>query len=331
MTREPVNPDDPQMSAYALGELSVAEMAEFEARLQDSPNARRELAEMQEMMSLLGVGLRKEWETELRSPSLHLFKPTPEGSAVVITGNFRSMKRSYAVAAVAAGLALVGAALFQLQRGQEQPSTGVVSIDKTWDSVAEAAVLHVPQLLLAEEVDDLSSFDFVEGSDASLSRLDASYLEAEKVVPASFHPQGAAVRSFLSDRSGLDRVDSYLPPIGGFTVRHFPKTGMIENRAIRGPVEGSGSRVLVSGFVTMGGGETTARFLGGFQPVAFSGNPVVNEEGDSRLLADLNGLQRELSEVIADLPRDAEKRADLERALERSRRIADQLEEGMTR
>ncbi len=37
MNREPVNPDDPQMTAYALGELSAAEAAEFEARLQVSP------------------------------------------------------------------------------------------------------------------------------------------------------------------------------------------------------------------------------------------------------------------------------------------------------
>jgi anti-sigma factor RsiW len=48
MNREPVNPDDPQMTAYALGELSAAESAEFEARLQLSPVARRELAEMKE-------------------------------------------------------------------------------------------------------------------------------------------------------------------------------------------------------------------------------------------------------------------------------------------
>lgn len=330
MTREPVNPDDPQMSAYALGELTAAEASEFESRLQDSPNARRELAEMQKMMSLLSVGLRMEWESELQSPSLRLFEPSAETSAVVIPGNFRSARRPYAVAAIAAALALVGTALFHLQREQGRPAA-FASFDGTGDLVVESEALHVPQLLLAEEVGDLSALDFVDGSDSSLSRLDASYLEAETVVPASFHPQGGAVRSFLSERSGLDRVDSYLPPIGGFTVHHFPKTGMIESRATRGPVEGSGSRVLVSGFVTMGGGETTARLLGGFQPVAFSGNPVVNEGGDFRLLADLNGLQRELSEVIADLPRDAEKRADLERALERSRRIADQLEKGLTR
>ena len=49
MHREPVNSDDPQMTAYALGELTVAEAAEFEARLQDSPKARRELGEMRQI------------------------------------------------------------------------------------------------------------------------------------------------------------------------------------------------------------------------------------------------------------------------------------------
>lgn len=330
MNREPVNPDDPQMSAYALGELNAAESAEFEARLQDSPNALKELEEMEEVMKLLSDGLRKEWETELYSPSLRLVKPSPGKDAVVIPGNFRPERRVYAIAALAAGLALMAGALFQVQR-IEKDSSPLASAETASLEAESPGTLHVPQLLLEEEVQDLSSLDFVETSDSPINRLDASYLEAKTIVPAGFNPQGGAVRSFFLDRAGLDRVDSYLPPVGNLSFHRFPKTGMIETRTERGSDEGNGSRVLVSGFVTMGGGESAARLAGGFQPVAFSGNPVVNEDSDLRLLADLNGLQRELSNVIAELPRDAAKRADLERALERSRRIADQLEEGLTR
>jgi hypothetical protein len=81
----------------------------------------------------------------------------------------------------------------------------------------------------------------------------------------------------------------------------------------------------------MGGGESAARFAGAFRPVSISGNPVVNEESDLRLLADLNGLQKELSEVITEMPRDSEDRASLERILERSERVVSRLKEEMAR
>ena len=49
MNREPINPDDPQLTAYALGELSSQETAEFEAQLRLSPTAQKELP--QEVLS----------------------------------------------------------------------------------------------------------------------------------------------------------------------------------------------------------------------------------------------------------------------------------------
>jgi hypothetical protein len=58
---------------------------------------------------------------------------------------------------------------------------------------------------------------------------------------------------------------------------------------------------------------------------------VVNEESDLRLLADLNGLQKELSEVIAEMPEDSEDRVSLERILERSERVVSRLKAEMAR
>lgn len=344
MHREPVNPDDPQMTAYALGELSVAEAAEFEARLQDSPNARRELSEMREIMSLLSDGLRGEWQGERKAEELRLFEPvllpSPERGSVIIEGQFRPVRRSFAAAAAVAAIFLVGSAVFVSQRSGlfEGGGSGLAQVTQpgaTQLSVAAAgSALHVPQLLLAEEIEDPSTLDLVDGVDASRLPVDASYLEADAVIPASFQPTGSGSRLFSVDRpQSFDRIDSYLPPVGGFSSLRNPTTGMIERRLGRGVQEGASpsSSVLVSGYVTMDGSNHAPRFAGGFRPVSISGNPVVNEESDLRLLADLNGLKKDLSVMIDELPTQSEERASLERALERSERIASQLKRELAR
>lgn len=345
MHREPVNPDDPQMTAYALGELTVAEAAEFEARLQESPNARRELSEMREIMSLLSDGLRGEWQGERKAEELRLFEPvllpSPERGSVIIEGQFRPVRRSFAAAAAVAAIFLVGSAVFVSQRsgifggGEAVEMAGVEKSGATQLSVAAAGnALHVPQLLLADEIEDPSTLDLVDGVDASRFPVDASYLEAGSVIPASFQPTGSGSRLFSVDRpQSFDRIDSYLPPVGGFSSVRNPTTGMIERRLGRGVQEGASpsSSVLVSGYVTMDGSDHAPRFAGGFRPVSISGNPVVNEESDLRLLADLNGLKKELSVMIDELPTQSEERASLERALERSERIASQLKRDLAR
>lgn len=343
MYREPVNPDDPQMTAYALGELTVAEAAEFEAKLQDSPNARRELLEMREIMSLLGEGLRGEWQGERKADALRVFEPvlmpSPDRDSVIIEGQFRPARRSFAAAAAVAAVFLFGTAVFVSQRsGLFEGGSAVAVVEKAATAQLSAAAsvnaLHVPQLLLADEIEDPSTLDLVDGADAGRLPVDASYLEADAVIPASFQPSGSASRVFSVDRpQSFDRIDSYLPPLGGFSNLRNPTTGMIERRLGRGAEEGTSpsSSVLVSGYVTMGGSDQAPRFAGGFRPVSISGNPVVNEESDLRLLADLNGLKKELSVMIDELPSQSDERASLERALERSERIASQLKRELAR
>jgi hypothetical protein len=336
MNREPVNPDDPQMTAYALGELSASEAAEFEARLQLSPLARREMAAMKEVMSLLGEGLRGEWKAEYERPALKLLDPVPAGSVVVPVDFRPSSRRVIAAAAGIAALILSGAAVFKATRSPVGSGVEIAAAEGEpagMRPVLTSAGRHVPQLFLAEEVQDLSSLNLVGEGGLPHAPVDASYLEADAVIPASFHPTHGSSRHDSSLRpAGLDRVDSYLPPLDEWS-RHRGTTTLIERRLGRGDVgEASGSdRVLVSGYVTLGGGEMTPGFAGAFRPVSISGNPVVNEESDLRLLADLNGLQKELSEVITEMPRDSEDRVSLERILERSERVVSRLKEEMAR
>src|SRR6185295_9320429 len=63
-----LTPDDPRLTAYALGELDATERAEIEAALKHSPECRQVVEEIQQLGGMLekefaqevGVGLREE-------------------------------------------------------------------------------------------------------------------------------------------------------------------------------------------------------------------------------------------------------------------------------
>jgi len=232
MNRELINTDDPQMTAYALGELSVAEAAAFEARLQSSPMAQAELSSMREIMDLLGDGLRGEWQAGLRRPELKLLEPVSSvGRPTIVEGIFRSGNRSLAAAAAVAGMLLVGGLVMTSQRDREIESQGGVS-------VAAAPLVHVPQLFLAEEIEDISRLDFADERLAS-SLIDASYLDAGQVIPASFVP-GMGTLRIAAERGDFERVDSYLPPLSEYYFGRSLKTGMIEKRLSSGSLAKTG-------------------------------------------------------------------------------------------
>lgn len=334
MNRELINPDDPQMTAYALGELNLAEAAEFESRLQSSPMAQAELVSMREIMDLLSDGLRGEWQTEEKGPVLKLLAPVPVPQGVIVTGNFRPVRRKLAVAAAVAGMMLVsGMVITGQKKGSEGASPGG---GPGLAMAAETPAVHVPQLFLADEIDDLTRLDLVE-ENGTPARIDASYLDLGQVIPASFTSGSGPLRA-AADRSGDgERIDSYLPPLSDFHFGQSLKTGMIEKRLGSADFAKSGGRrgdsVLVSGYVTMGASaeQQQNKVLAGFRPVSISGNPVVNVEADLQLLSDLNGLQKDLSEVIGSLPEGAAEKADLEGILEKNRRLISQLKLELTR
>lgn len=335
MNRELINPDDPQMTAYALGELSVAEAAEFEARLQSSPMAQAELASMREVMDLLSNGLRGEWQTGLKCPELKLLEPVFSERSVLVEGNFRPLRRNLAIAAAVAGMVLVGGMVVTSEKGREVAASSEKTVGMSLAAVGETPSVHVPQLFLAEEVEDISRLDLADESSVS-SPIDASYLDAGNVIPASFAPAAGSFK-VASDRGVHERVDSYLPPLSDYHFGRSLKTGMIERRLNSGAlaeVDGRrGESVFVSGYVTMGstGQRESTRVLAGFRPVSISGNPVVNEEADLQLLADLNGLQKDLSEVIKGMPESSAEKPVLEGILEKNRRLISQLKLELTR
>lgn len=350
MNREPINPDDPQMSAYALGELTIAEAAEFEARLQESPLARAELASMREIMGLLSIGLREELKEGASHPTLTLLEPfEPGAKSSVVVGEFRPARRRIAsIAAVAAVFTVGVAALFNHndRTGTALPLASISERTKSIKgddliSVSPVASAHVPQLFLAEEVDDESSLELAIDSGDLGTRIDPSYLDANHVIPAGFSPGGSQGRVAGSARGQeIDRVDSYLPPVIGISSGRGVTSGMIEkrlgkdgSRLVSAPR--SSDRVLVSGYVTMGGSAVSPRHIDsgihGFRPVSISANPVADEDRGLRILSELNGLEDDLSELFEGLPEDSAGKADLERILEKSRKVVSQLQAELSR
>jgi len=351
MNREPINPDDPQMSAYALGELSVAEAAEFEARLQDSPLARAELASMREIMGLLSMGLREEWKEGALHPTLTLLEPFESGrKSTVVVGEFRPAKRRLAsVAAVAAVIAAGAIVAFNRSDRPGTPSFAESTTPQTAPvtgapellSGGPVAAAHVPQLFLAEEVDDVAALDLAIDSADLGTRIDPSYLDSNHVIPAGFSPGGVQSRSNSPERGQeFDRVDSYLPPLIGIASGRGMTTGMIESRLGKDRSRNNAAprgrdSVLVSGYVTMGGGnfapESIETGVHGFRPVSISANPVADDDRGLQILADLNGLENELSELFEEFPEDSARKADLERILVKSRKVVSQLQAELSR
>src|SRR4051812_22100310 len=56
----PFDPDDPRLTAYALGELDDADRAEVESALADDPSGRLAVEEIRATAQLLAEGLRRE-------------------------------------------------------------------------------------------------------------------------------------------------------------------------------------------------------------------------------------------------------------------------------
>lgn len=331
MNREPVNTDDPQMTAYALGELSIAESVEFEAKLKQSPNAARELAEMNAVMGLLSKGLAQEWEDESANSDLEVV--SGEESSVVVEGSFGPARKTlFAVAAAVAMMAIVGSSFVS-----NSGSTLVDSTDTTdgmfamsaasQDSVEPAnridqgPVASVPQLFLAEEVDDIGVLQLATADES----IDASYLDDSSIVPASYHAvSGNEARDVV-----LGRVDSYLPPVAQRELAAVTIENRLGERVISDDEKGNGSPVFVSGFVSMDGSNSyfgnEGVTLASFKPVSISGNPVQSGEMDLEILSELSGVQRELERIVSEMPPTEARRSQLIQILNRNREAVSDL------
>ena len=184
--------------------MSFSERTEFEATLESSPAAKAELESMDEIMGLRSKGLKNEWCLEMHEPNLEVL-PSIDDNKVIEPVEFNPSRRAFtAVAAAVVAMCLVGAAVFtqkaevELVEAGSATSTSLMGAVDTVSPLLISSVdesVHVPQLFLEEEVDDLASLDLVESLEDMNSPVDASYLEANSIIPAS---HGSAGRSQLT-------------------------------------------------------------------------------------------------------------------------------------
>jgi hypothetical protein len=293
MNHQPVNSDDLDLTAYALGEMTNSERIEFENRLQDSPDAQLELEAMDQITSLLSSSLRDEWRKEMKEPSLEVL---PGAEERVVTGQFRTPKRAYVAAAAAfAALLVAGAAV--LPKKEIAAESAIVAstlpttldISQTIDFPSLTRDISVPQVFLTEEIANPENLDLaaaLENLDELAAPVDASYLEAHALKSTS-----PLTSVSLAQNDADARVDSYLPNNG----RISQSQGLIEKyRTMRvmSPSSENGS-VFVRGYVAMDSDlysseePDTGHFLPGFRPVSMIGNPVQETEVDLRILSEL--------------------------------------------
>ncbi len=295
-----VNLEDPKYTAFALNELTGAERAEVEAELAASPAAQKEMESMTGIMSMLSTGLKNEWESELNSPEFEVVPAPVAEESNVVAVDFAQSRRAWMGVAAAAVALLAAASTYFSQPATDQievadwgsgsTDTSVgISVDVEEESVtgvASAPGLHVPQLFLAEEVEDISELNLVAVGPAV---LDASYLEGAdvpstlpsgemQIVPARFSPAS-------------ERIDSYLPEASSAVIE-------LPVRHSRG--------LTVESFVPRARAETVL-------------------DRQIRLAAEFQGVQIELEQMLARLPQGSTERLHLEEILERNSRALGEL------
>jgi hypothetical protein len=348
MTREPVNVDDPELTAYALDEMNLAERAAFELRLLASPTARRELKQMEAMMDLLSLGLARELRAEVGVPSLRLI---PAEEKIVAFAPAKQSTWVRGALAAAAAVALLGAMISQWG-GVSVPANLNVAANlskagsglegsASLGSPTIAAEVHVPRLFLAEEVGDLADLDLVGDKRAP---VDTSYLDADGIVPASYQGGGLRTQALaLADELSRTPVDSYLSNEWGADAQHGT-SGLIEERRSRQLASSQPSAsgtVVVRGYIPMGGttelvslDEVGGKSLGfrvndGFRPVSITGELVRDPHANLREIAEMKRLQSELADVVSQLPEGQAERTKLEQLLERNQAAMENLKESL--
>ena len=295
-----VDLEDPKYTAYALNELTEAEREEVKAELTASSAAQMEMESMTEIMSMLSTGLKNEWESGLKSPKFGVGPDAVADESKLIAFDFAQSRRAWiGVAAAAVALLAAGATYFSQPAtdqvevadwgsGSKDASLGI-SMDveeRSVTGVASAPGLHVPQLFLAEEVEDISELNLVAVGPAV---LDASYLEGAYVPSAQSTGEMQIVPAGFSPSS--ERIDSYLPEASS-AVFEFPM------RHSRG--------LTVESFVPRARAETAL-------------------DRQIRLAAEFQGVQIELEQMLALLPQGSPERRHFEMVLERNRRALGEL------
>lgn len=238
-----VDLEDPKYTAFALNELADHERVEVQVELAASPGAQKELDSMAGVMSMLSTELKNEWESKLAEPKLNARNVPTASNANIVGLNFFHQRRA-SIGLAAAFVALLGVAFTMMQTGSQTVEVGnwggglsasseevsVDSLDESISGVTSALGVNVPQLFLAEEVEDISDLSFAFGSGPAV--LDASYLESRDVVSTNETTSAMYVKP-AGFSPASQRIDSYLPqdvsPIkpGGESVLMRHSRGLI--------------------------------------------------------------------------------------------------------
>lgn len=126
-----INPNDPRLTAYALGEMQGSERAAFETLLKKDPDAQNAIKEIKMTESLLADQFVREEKPKLTSEQrqkvmLHVVQPKPKN--VISFPSSRRVIRNFSLTALAACLVLgLGWKFYFLQNYQNnRPSSEIV-------------------------------------------------------------------------------------------------------------------------------------------------------------------------------------------------------------
>jgi hypothetical protein len=203
--------------------------------LEYSEAAQKELGETRELISLLSEGLEKEWKSELSQPENEFSLVDAAGEENVVAVNFaqassgsvRSAKNHgpvlISLAAVLAGLLVVGGMLSRPEAGQNSVATAAIvgfsSDDHVWVAEGDQSAEVVEEPLNLVLLDELNlPFENLELVDFEITAVDP-------VVDDPFAIDGGGAIMNVSMQAGLDdeipvhaapiRLDSYLPAAEG--------------------------------------------------------------------------------------------------------------------
>ena len=300
-----VDLEDPKYTAFALNELADDERVEVQVELAASPAAQKELNSMAEFMSMLSTGLKNEWESKLGETKLNVCDVPVSTDANIVKVAF-PQKRWARMGVAAAVAALLAVAFTVMQPGAKNvevgnwgsglsASSGEVSVDFSDEGISgvtSALGVNVPQLFLAEEVEDISDLNFAFGSGPAV--LDASYLESKDVVPTD-EGAGAMYLKPAGFSPASQRIDSYLPQDASAIK---PEGELVPMRRSRG--------MIVESFI-----------------------PRAREESmvdrKIRLAAELQGVQIELEQMLTRLAPGSAERRQFQLIIEGNSRALEEL------
>src|SRR5690242_3904582 len=177
-----LNPDDPRLTAYALGELEPGECAAIEAELQNNAECRQAIEEIRRAANALSTELAAEPCPALRPEQRQkISEQTQPANVVKPTFWQRPWMATAGIAALAASVMLIIGAQLWLAPNKKPQETAVA---KLTTPTTQPVVSPVPQPTVAPS--DESKIQVVSAPPAERNQPGAVAMAATNVVFGSF-------------------------------------------------------------------------------------------------------------------------------------------------